>query len=62
MSYTVWLRSKPGFYAQYDGKVDVDDASSEDQAIEGALRKLRLGAFRDRPRSMWIVDRVEQRA
>ena len=60
MSHIVWVRSKPGFFAQYDGKVEVDDASSKEEAVDRAFRKLRLGAFPDRPRSMWIVERVEE--
>ena len=37
MSYRVWLRSKPGFFTQYDGYVDVNVATTpadEDAATE----------------------------
>ena len=57
--YRVWIRSVPGFYAQYDGKVDVL-AEDEDQAKERALMELKRGAFPDRGRSMWRVERVEK--
>jgi len=57
--YRVWLRSRPGFYAQYDGKVDVM-ADSEDDAAEKALMKLKRGAFFDRDNSMWKIERVER--
>lgn len=56
--YRVWMRSRPGFYAQYDGKVDVC-ADNEDQAIERAFAELKRGAFPERGPSMWKVDRVE---
>ena len=58
--YRVWLRSKPGMYEQYKGKVDVT-AFSEDDAVETALRKLRAGAFPDRTADMWIIEKVERR-
>lgn len=57
--YNVWIRSKPGFYAQYDGKVTVF-ADNDDEAIEKALLKLKRGAFQDRDNSMWLVERVER--
>lgn len=56
--YRVWVRSTPGFYEQYDGKVDVF-AEDEEQARERALRELRRGAFPDRGPSMWKIERVE---
>lgn len=58
-TYHVWLRSRPGFYAQYDGKVKVV-AYSDDDAVEKALCKLKRGAFSDRDRSMWIIEKVER--
>ena len=58
-NYRVWLRSTPGFYAQYSGKIDVYAESQED-AIDAAFTKLKLGAFPDRNRTMWKVERVEQ--
>jgi len=65
MSYRVWLRSKPGFFTQYDGYVDVNVATrpaDEDAATEikaAAVRKLRASSFPDRDGSMWTVDRIE---
>jgi hypothetical protein len=56
--YRVWMRSTPGFYAQYDGKVDVN-ASDPEEAIEKAYRRLRQGAFPDRGRNCWKVEKVE---
>lgn len=58
--YRVWMRSKPGMYAQYDGKVDVW-AEDEDDAIARAFRELKRGAFPDRSPAMWQVERVERR-
>ena len=58
LSYRVWLRSVPGFYAQYDGKVDVY-ARDPEEAVEIALRQLKRGSFPDRDRSMWRVEKVE---
>lgn len=56
--YRVWLRSKPGPYAQYDGKVDVW-AEDTEQARSRAFAQLRASTFPDRPASMWTVDRIE---
>lgn len=56
--YRVWLRSTPGFYEQYDGKVDVF-AEDTEQAKDRAFDELRRGAFPDRGRAMWNVERVE---
>jgi hypothetical protein len=56
--YEVWLKSVPGMYAQYSGKVDVY-ASDEEDAVERAFDKLRRGAFSDRSRSMWRVTEVK---
>ena len=58
-NYKVWLRSRPGFYAQYDGKVEVI-AIDEDDAVKKALAKLKRGAFPDRDNSMWKVEKVER--
>ncbi len=55
--YRVWLRSKPGFYEQYDGKIDVY-ADSDEQAIDEAFRELKH-TFPERGRSMWKVEKVE---
>jgi hypothetical protein len=57
--FKVWLRSVPGHYAQYDGAVDVF-AEDEEQAKERAFAELKRGAFFDRSRSMWHVERVER--
>lgn len=58
-TYHVWLRSRPGFYEQYDGKVIVR-ASNEDEAVDVAFTKLQQGAFPERRRDMWKVERVER--
>lgn len=55
--YEVWIRSLPGFYAQYDGKVDVW-ADNEEAAEDLAFLKLKRGAFPDRSRSMWQVEKI----
>jgi hypothetical protein len=57
--YKVWMRSVPGFYAQYDGAVKVE-AKNDDEAIEVAFRKLKSGAFPERSRDMWRVEKVER--
>jgi hypothetical protein len=59
MQYRVWMRSRPGPYAQYDGKVDVT-ADDDEAAVDAAFDKLKRGAFLDRSRGMWRVERVEQ--
>jgi hypothetical protein len=56
--YRVWMRSTPGFYEQYSGKVDVW-AEDEEQAEERAFQELRRGAFPDRGRTMWRVEKIE---
>lgn len=58
LKYRVWIRSMPGFFTQYDGKLDVwaRDAS---EAEDNAYLKLRRGAFPDRDRSMWRTEKVE---
>lgn len=55
--YEVWMRSRPGMYEQYDGKIDVY-ADNDTDAIEIAFRKLKQGAFPERDRHMWIVEKV----
>jgi hypothetical protein len=52
--YTVRLSSVPGFYAQYEGDVEVY-AEDQEQAVERAFRELKRGAFSDRNSSMWRV-------
>lgn len=52
------MRSVPGMYAQYDGKVSVS-ARDEEEAVENAITKLRRGSFPDRSRSMWKVEKIE---
>ena len=67
MTARVWLRSAPGFYEQYDGKVDLCFDSMEsfwklqddDQLLRLAVEKLQRTSFPDRGMSMWKVDRVE---
>lgn len=58
--YRVHLHSDPApgstFYRVH---VDVF-ADDEDDAIGRALDKLRRGAFPDRGRGSWVIDRVEQ--
>lgn len=57
--YWVWMRSKPGMYEQYNGKVEVC-ADNDDAAIIAAHKKLKAGAFPDRNASMWIVEKIER--
>lgn len=57
--FRVWMRSVPGFYEQYDGKVDVW-ADDESQAEDRAFAELKRGAFPDRSRNMWKVERIEK--
>lgn len=59
-NWRVWLRSKAGFYEQYDGYVDVY-AQDADDAVQRALQKLRAGSFPDRPSNQWTVERTERR-
>lgn len=58
-NYRVWLKSVPGMFTQYDGKVDVK-AQDEDTAVKNALRKLRTGVFSDRTDRMWKIQKVER--
>jgi hypothetical protein len=58
--YKVYMRSRPGMLKeQYHGFIDVL-ATNEDEAIEAAFRKLRIGAFPNRTRSMWVVEKIER--
>ena len=63
MKCRVWLRSKPGPYAQYNGHVDVDVEIDEDNlktaAFYAAVQKLRRTSFPDRSAALWKSDRVE---
>jgi hypothetical protein len=59
IKYRVWVRTTPGFHAQYDGKVDVW-AADEDGAANAALAELRRGAFSDWNNSFWKIERVER--
>jgi len=52
--YEVHMRTKPGMFAQYDGKVDVY-AEDDEQAIERAFREIKRTAFPDYTRDMWRV-------
>ena len=56
--YRVYIKSVPGFYAQYNGHVDVfaDDVG---EAVEKALLKLKRGAFKDRSSDMWKIIKIE---
>ena len=55
--YEVWIRSVPGFYAQYDGKVTVW-ADNDSEAKDLAYMKLKNGAFPDRSKNMWKTEKV----
>lgn len=59
--YRVYLRSTPGFYAQYDGHVDVVSRSSDrDDIFRAAVRQLARGAFFDRPSlDFWKLEKIE---
>jgi hypothetical protein len=46
-------------YAQYSGPVVVQ-ATSFDSAVEAALHRLKTGAFPNRTKDMWIVEKVER--
>lgn len=56
--WRVWLRSVPGFMAQYDGYVDVY-ADDDEAAVDFAFLKLKRGAFPDRDRSCWKIEKIE---
>ncbi len=57
--YCVWVRSVPGFYEQYNPKEEVF-AKNEDEAIEQALKNLKRGAFPERSKNMWRIEKVER--
>jgi hypothetical protein len=57
--YRVWMRSRPGQYAQYEGKVDVF-AEDKETAVAAALIKLRRTSFPDRADYNWFIERVEE--
>lgn len=57
--FRVWLHSTSGFYAQYDGKVDVYAEDSKDAELR-AIRELQRTSFPDRSAAMWRVERVER--
>ena len=52
------MRSVPGPYTQYNGKVDVY-ADNEQEAIDNAHIKLRRDSFPERNRGMWRVEKIE---
>lgn len=58
LKFRVWLRSTPGPYEQYNGKVDVI-AANRDGAIAAAFATLERSTFPDRGRSWWKVEKVE---
>jgi hypothetical protein len=59
LRFKVRLHSKPSpAWTFYDGTVTVWAEDSE-RAKERALGELRRGAFRDRSKGSWVVDKVE---
>lgn len=60
MKFRVWLRSKPGMWATYDGYVDVT-VDSQDDAFAAAVRELRAKSFPDRSLDAWTLDKIEAR-
>jgi hypothetical protein len=58
LKFRVWIRSVPGFYEQYDGRVDVY-AESYEEAGPRALRELKRTSFPERNASMWRIERIE---
>lgn len=56
--YRIWLRSVPGPYEQYAGKVDVT-ADSPTSAQARALGELQRTSFPDRSPGMWRIERIE---
>jgi len=56
--YDVYMKSVPGMYAQYNGKVTVY-ADNEEEAVDLALLKLRRGSFPDRSSDMWRIEKIE---
>lgn len=59
--YRVYLRSKPGMWASYNGHVDVH-AVTDQEAERAAINRLARGVFKDRGFGAWIVDKVERRS
>jgi hypothetical protein len=56
--YEVWLHSKPGpGFEYYEGCVKVW-AEGIQEAKERALGQLRRGAFPERSRESWVIDKV----
>ena len=59
--FRVWLRSKPGMWALYDGFVDVV-ALNEEEAKMNAVKKLGRTSFPDRGHlSAWIIEKIEKK-
>lgn len=57
----IWVRSTPGFMAQYDGYVDVWMRRNDEDYLGAAVRELGREAFSDRKsRSLWIFERMEE--
>ena len=56
--YDVWLRSKPGMWVLYNGKVTVN-AKNSGEAIDRAKTRLKQTSFPDRGIDAWIVEKVE---
>ena len=57
--HRVHMHSLPGMWAFYEGYVDVW-ATNDTQAKDRALEKLRRGSFFDRPRSAWVIEKIER--
>jgi hypothetical protein len=57
-NYRVWLKTNGGFYAQYNGYVDVIAENMED-SMQRAIEKLKKTSFPDYPREFWKIQRVE---
>lgn len=55
--YRVQLSSKPGMWEYYDGHVDVW-ADNDSEAETLAVKKLAMGAFKDRGYNAWNVKSV----
>jgi hypothetical protein len=58
VSLRVYLTSKPGPYAQYDGHVDVSIEEGDDPFL-AAVRQLRRTSFPDRGADCWKLVKVE---
>lgn len=60
-TYRVYLRSRPGFYEQYDGHVDVSRSDDDETNLFMlAVRKLRRTSFPDRGPECWKFEKVER--